>query len=201
MQELEACGFIRPSNSPYGAPINFVAKKDGTLRMCMDYRSLNKITIKSKYPLPLILDLLDQLQGAQYFSRIDLRSGYHQIRITIEDIEKTAFRTRYGSFEWLVMSFGLTGAPGTFCRLGNEIFRDYLDKFVIIYIDDLLIFSKSLEEHKQHVTQVLQRLREHQLYAKPEKCEFAVGELEFLGFRVGRDGLKMDPVKVEAVRK
>ena len=110
----------------------------------MDYRSLNKITIKSKYPLPLIPDRRDQLQGAQYFSRIDLRSGYHQIQIATEDIEKTTFRTRYGSFEWLVMSFGLTGALGTFCRLGNEIFRDYLDKFVIIYIDNLLMFIKSL---------------------------------------------------------
>ena len=201
LQELEECGFIRPSNSPYGAPVIFVAKKDGTMRLCMDYRALNKITIKSKYPIPVIADLLDQLQGAQYFSRIDLRSGYHQIRIAEEDIEKTAFCTRYGSFEWLVMSFGLTGAPGTFCRLRNDLFRDYLDKFVIIYIDDLLIFSKSLEEHKRHVTQVLQRLREHKLFAKPEKCEFAVEEIEFLGFRVGRGGLKMDVMKVEAVRK
>ena len=130
--------------------------------------------------------------------RIDLRSGYHQIRIATEDIEKTTFRTRYGSFEWLVMSFGLTGAPGTFCRLGNEIFRDYLDKFVIIYIDDLLIFSKNFEEHKKHITNVLQRLLEHQLYAKSEKCEFSMEELEFLGFRIGRDGVKMDPAQVKA---
>ena len=200
LQELEACGFIRPSQSPYGAPVIFVAKKDGTLRMCMDYRSLNKITIKKKYPLPLISDLLDQLQGARYFSRIDLRSGYHQIRVAMEDIEKTAFRTRYGSFEWLVMSFGLTGAPGTFCRLGNEIFRDYLDKFLIIYIDDLLIFSKTFEEHKQHVTNVLQRLQERLLYAKRKKCEFSMEELEFLIFRIGREGFKMDPTKVKAVQ-
>mgnify|MGYP002776874440 FL=1 len=145
LQELEDRAFIRPSNSPYGALVIFVAKKDGTMRLCMDYKALNKITIKSKYLVLVIADLLDQLQGAQYFSRIDLRSGYHQIRIAEEDIEKTTFCTRYGSFEWLVMSFGLTGASGTFCRLGNDLFRDYLDKFVIIYIDDLLIFSKSLE--------------------------------------------------------
>ncbi len=129
------------------------------MRLCMDYRALNKITLKGKYPLPIIEDLLDQLAGAKYFSRIDLRSGYHQIRIAEDDIEKTAFRTRYGSFEWLVMSFGLTGTPRTFSRLGNDLFREYLDSFVIIYIDDLVIFSKNFEDHLKHLRLVFSVLR------------------------------------------
>ena len=171
------------------------------MRLCMDYRALNKITLKGKYPLPIIEDLLDQLVGAKYFSRIDLRSGYHQIRIAEDDIEKTAFRTRYGSFEWLVMSFGLTGAPGTFCRLGNDLFREYLDSFVIIYIDDLLIFSKTFEDHLKHLRLVFSVLRKNQLFAKPEKCEFAVQEIEFLSFVVGNDGLKVDPKKMDTVQQ
>ena len=158
--ELETSSFIRLRNSSYGAPVIFVAKKDGTMRMCMDYRALNKITIKGKYPLPVIDDLLDQLAGAQFFTRIDLRSGYHQIRVAEGDIEKAAFRTRYGSYEWLVMSFGLTGAPGPFSRLGNYLFRAFLDEFVIIYtLDDLLIYSKTLEDHVLHVKKVLHILR------------------------------------------
>ena len=173
LTELEASGFIRPRNLRYGAPVIFVAKKDGSMRMCMDYRALNKITIKGRYPLPIIEDLLDQLAGAQYFSRIDLRSGYHQIRIAEQDVEKTTFRTRYGSFEWLVMSFGLIGALGTFCRLGNDLFREFLDSFVIIYIDDIVIFSKTSEHQLEHLRKIFTILRASQLFSKPEKCEFA----------------------------
>ena len=148
----------------------FVKKKDGTFRMCIDYRELNKLTIKNKYPLPRIDDLFDQLQGMTVFSKIDLRSGYHQLRIREEDIPKMAFRSRYGHYEFLVMSFGLTNAPAAFMDLMNRVFKDYLDKFVIVFIDDILIYSRSEEEHERHLGLVLQRLREHRLYAKFKEC-------------------------------
>ena len=144
-------GFIQPSKSPFGAPILFVKKKDGTMRMCVDYRALNDITIKNSYPLPRVDELFDQLQGAQYFSKIDLRSGYHQIRIEPEDVPKTAFRTRYGHFEFLVLPFGLTNAPATFMHLMQQTFRAQLDSFVIVFLDDILIYSRTLEEHERHV--------------------------------------------------
>ena len=163
LNELHVQGHISPSKSPYGAPILFVSKADGTLRMCVDYRALNKITIKNRYPLPRTDDLLDQLHGAKIFSKIDLRSGYHQVRIAECDVEKTAFRTRYGHFEFLVMPFGLTNAPATFMALTNGVFQDCLDKFVIVYLDDILIYSKTLEEHAQQLRLVLQRLRDNQL--------------------------------------
>jgi hypothetical protein len=147
LEELLVKGYIKPNKSPYGAPVLFVHKKDGTLRMCVDYKALNKVTVENRYPLPWIDDLFDCLSGAKVFSRIDLRSGYYQIRITEGDEEKTACRTRYGSYEFLVMSFGLTNAPATFCTLMNDIFRKWLDDFVVIYIDDILIYSGSLEEH------------------------------------------------------
>jgi hypothetical protein len=172
LADLLQKGFIRPSVSPFGAPVLFVHKKEGSLRLCVDYRALNKITIKNRYPLPRIDELMDRLVGAKYFTKIDLYSGYHQIRIKEEDIPKTAFRTRYGHFEFLVLPFGLTNAPATFMTLMNDIFRDYLDKFVIVYLDDILIYSKTKEEHLQHVAVILQTLREHQLYAKLSKCEF-----------------------------
>ena len=158
LDELLQIGFIRPSVSPWGAPVLFVKKKDGTLRLCIDYRELNKRTIKNKYPLPRIDDLLDQLQGARYFSKIDLRSGYHQLRIRPADIPKTAFRTRYGHYEYVVMPFGLTNAPSVFMDLMNKIFIDFLDKFVVVFIDDILIYSKTEEEHAEHLRLVLQRL-------------------------------------------
>ena len=151
LQELLDMGFIRPSFSPWGAPVLFVKKKDGSLRMCIDYRELNKLTIKNKYPLPRIDDLFDQLQGKKVFSKIDLRSGYHQLRVKEGDIPKTAFRTRYGHYEFLVMSFGLTNAPAAFMDLMNRVFKDYLDQFVIVFINDILVYSQSESEHEQHL--------------------------------------------------
>src|SRR6185369_15205669 len=156
--------FIRPSTSPFGAPVLFVHKKEGTLRLCIDYRALNKITIKNRYPLPRIDELTDRLVGAKYFTKIDLYSGYHQIRIKEEDIHKTAFRTRYGHYEFLVLPFGLTNAPATFMTLMNDIFREYLDQFVIIYLDDILVYSRTKKEHLQHLRIVLETLKKHKLY-------------------------------------
>jgi len=199
LEELLAKGYIKPSKSPYGAPILFVHKKDGTLRMCVDYRALNKATVKNRYPLPRIDDLFDHLSGAKVFSRIDLHSGYYQIRIAEGDEEKTACRTRYGSYEFLVMPFGLTNAPATFCTLMNDIFQEWLDDFVVVYIDDILIYSDSLEEHAEHLRKVFQKLREYKLYAKLEKCEFGVTEVDFLGHRIIQEGLKMDENKVKAI--
>ena len=199
LEELLAQGFIRPSVSPYGAPILFVRKKDGTLRMCVDYRALNKITIKNKYPLPRIDELLDRLHGAKYFSKLDLMSGYHQVRIKDEDVHKTAFRTIYGHFEFRVLPFGLTNAPATFMRLMNDVFRTYLDQFVIIYLDDILVFSRTKEEHASHLKTVLDLLRQHQLYAKAAKCALFKTSVDFLGHVIGGDGIRPDPCKVNAV--
>ena len=161
-----------PSASPWGAPVLFVKKKDGSLRLCIDYRQLNQVTIKNKYPLPRIDDLFDQLRGAAVFSKIDLRSGYYQLRVKPEDIPKTVFRTRYGHFEFLVMSFGLTNAPAAFMDLMNRVFQPYLDRFMIVFIDDILVYSRSEAEHVEHLRVVLQTLRDRQLYAKFDKCEF-----------------------------
>jgi hypothetical protein len=165
LQELLDKGFIRPSNSPWGAPVLFVKKKDGTFCLCIDYRQLNKVIVKNMYPLPRIDDLFDQLKGARVFSKIDLRSGYHQLRIKEQDIQKTAFRTRYGHYEFLVMPFGLTNAPTMFMDLMNRVFRPYLDQYVVVFIDDILVYSNSHLEHEQHLRVVLQTLRENQLYA------------------------------------
>ncbi|XP_050222497.1 uncharacterized protein LOC126672585 [Mercurialis annua] len=166
---------------------------------CIDYRQLNKVTIKNKYPLPRIDDLFDQLQGASYFSKIDLRSGYHQLKIRNDNIPKTAFRTRYGHYEFLVMSFGLTNAPAAFMNLMNQIFKPFLDQFVIVFIDDILIYSRIEEEHAQHLRTVLQTLRDHRLYAKFSKCEFWLEEVAFLGHVISQSGIKVDPKKIEAV--
>jgi len=198
-EELLTKGYIKPSKSPYGAPILFVHKKDGTLRKCVNYKALNKATVKNRYPLPRIDDLFDHLSGAKVFNRINLRSGYYQIKIVEGDEEKTACRTRYGSYEFLVMPFGLTNAPATFCTLMNDIFREWFDDFVVVYIDDILIYSSSLEEHVEHLRKVFQRLRENKLYAKLEKCEFGVTEVDFLGHRIIQEGLMMDDHKVKAI--
>jgi hypothetical protein len=201
LQELTDLGFIRPSESPYGAPVLFVKKKDGVLRMCVDYRALNKVTIKNKYPLPHMSELFDQTQGAKYFSKIDLRSGYHQVRIADEDVPKTAFRTRYGHFEFMVLPFGLTNAPATFMHLMQTIFRPFLDEFVIVFLDDVLIYSKTLEEHKKHIEMVLDLLRLHKLYAKKSKCEFFRHRIEFLGHTLSSEGKGMQEDKVKAIRE
>nr|AAM08795.1 Putative retroelement [Oryza sativa Japonica Group]AAP52970.1 retrotransposon protein, putative, Ty3-gypsy subclass [Oryza sativa Japonica Group] len=194
-------GYIRPSTSPWGAPVIFVEKKDKTKRMCVDYRALNEVTIKNKYPLPRIDDLFDQLKGAKVFSKIDLRSGYHQLRIREEDIPKTAFTTRYGLYECTVMSFGLTNAPAFFMNLMNKVFMEFLDKFVVVFIDDILIYSKSEEEHEQHLRLVLEKLKEHQLYAKFSKCDFWLTEVKFLGHVITAQGVAVDPSNVESVTK
>ncbi|CAF3434864.1 unnamed protein product [Rotaria socialis] len=193
-------GFIRASKSPYAAPVLFAKKKDDTLRMCVDYRALNKLTIKNKYPIPRIDEMLDQLNDAKCFSRLDLKAGYHQIRIKDDDIEKTAFRTRYGSFEFVVLPFGLTNAPPTFMRLMNSIFHKYLDKFVIIYLDDILIYSKNENDHLNHIKLVLQLLRENQLYVNGTKCQFNVDQINFLGYVITSHGIKVDEGKVIAVK-
>ena len=199
LQELVDGGFIRPSFSPWGAPVLFVKKKDGTWRLCVDYRQLNKVTIRNKYPLPWIDDLFYQLHGAKVFSNIDLRSGYHQLRIRESDVPKTAFRTRYGHYEFLVMSFGLTNAPTKFMDLMNRVFRPYLDRFVIVFIDDILVYSRSESEHERHLDLVLQTLRRHQLYANFNKCEFWLSRVGFLWHVVSADGIYVDPQKVEAM--
>ena len=200
LQELLDKGFIRPSFSPWGAPVLFVKKKDGTFRMCIDYRELNKLTIKNRYPLPRIDDLFDQLQGSSFYSKIDLRSGYHQLRVQEEDIHKTAFRTRYGHYEFLVMPFGLTNAPAVFMDLMNRVCKPYLDKFVIVFIDDILIYSKSKEEHEQHLRLILELLKNEKLYAKFSKCEFWIREVHFLGHVVNEKGIHVDPSKIEAIK-
>ena len=200
MARLLQLGHVVPSTSPYGAPILFTVKKDGKLCMCIDYRGLNKLSIKNRYPLPRIDEMLDRLNGAQFFSIIDLRSGYHQIRIAPEDTHKTAFRTRYGHYEFLVLPFGLTNAPATFQTLMNNLLKPHLDVFVLVYIDDILIFSKTLDEHLLHLRTILGILRENKLYAKLEKCEFLKDELEYLGFLISKNGIKTQPKKIEAVK-
>lgn len=199
INDLLSRGFIQPSKSPYGAPVLFVKKKEGDLRMCVDYRALNKQTIKNTYPLPRIDELLDRLKDAKVFSKIDLRSGYHQIRIHESDVPKTAFRTRYGLYEFLVLPFGLTNAPATFMTLMNDVFREELDSCVIIYLDDILVFSKTVEQHKSHLDQVLRKLRENKLYAKLSKCEFFRSELGFLGHVISQEGVAVDPAKVKSI--
>jgi hypothetical protein len=199
LQELLDKGFIRPSTSPWGCPALFVKKKDESLRMCVDYRPLNAVTIKNKYPLPRIDVLFDQLVGAKLFSKIDLRSGYHQIKIRASDIPKTAFSTRYGLYEFLVMSFGLINAPAYFMYLMNLVFMPELDKFVVVFIDDILVYFKNEDKYTKHLHIVLQRLRDHHLYAKLSKCEFWLKEIKFLGHTISQDGISVDPEKVQEV--
>jgi hypothetical protein len=199
LQELLDKGFIRPSTLPWGCPALFVKKKDEILRFCIDYRPLNVVTIKNKYPLPRIDVLFDQLVGVKVFSKIDLRSNYHQIKIRASDIPKTAFSTRYGLYEFLVMSFGLTNAPAYFMYLMNSVLMPELDKFVVVFIDDILVYSKNEEEHAGHLHVVLQHLREHCLYAKLSKCDFWLKEIKFLGHTISQAGITIDPDKVQEV--
>ncbi|CAI7855034.1 unnamed protein product [Closterium sp. NIES-54] len=191
---------IRPSTSPYGAPALFTPKPDGSLRMCIDYRALNKQTIKNKYPIPRIDDLLDQLRGATVFSKLDLRSGYWQIRMADNSIHKTAFRTRYGSYEYLVMPFGLTNAPATFQAEMNHILRPLLDECVVVYLDNILIYSKDMKQHVEHLRRVFEILRRERFYVKLSKSEFALKKVQFLGHMVSAQGVHVDPKKIKAVR-
>ena len=174
-------------------------KKNGSLRLCIDYRQLNRVTIRNQYPLPRIDELFDQLQGSRVYSKIDLRSGYHQLRVQESDVPKTAFRTRYGHYEFLVMPFGLTNASTTFMDLMNRVFQPYLDRFVIVFIDDILVYSSSLEEHLEHLRIVFQTLRERQLYAKLSKCQFWLDRVTFLGHVISAEGVSVDPKKIEVV--
>ena len=195
-----ASGFIRPSTLPAGAGFFFVGKKDGGLRPCIDYRGLNKVTIRNRYPLPLMSTAYDLLQGATVFSKLDLRNAYHLIRIRQGDEWKTAFNTPSGHYEYQVMPFGLTNAPAVFQALINDVLRDMINRFVFVYLDDILIFSKSLQEHHHHVRSVLQRLLKNHLYVKAPKCEFHVSETSFLGFILGKGQVQMDPSKTKAVQ-
>jgi hypothetical protein len=199
LQDLLDKGFIRPSASPWGCPALFVKKKDNSLRLCVDYRPLNAVTIKNKYPFPRIDILFDQLAGAKVFSKIDLHSGYHQIKIKPSDIPKTAFSTRYGLYEYLVLSFGLTNAPAYFMYLMHSVFMPELDKLVVVFIDDILIYSKTEEDHANHIRVILQRLRDHRLYAKFSKCEFWLDSVKFLGHTISSEGISVDPTKVQEV--
>lgn len=200
VQQMLDRGIIRPSNSPYGAPILFVKKKDGELRMCTDYRALNDITVKDRYPLPRIDDILDCLSGAKVFSKLDLHSGYHQVRIKDAHVHKTAFTTKSGHYEYLVMPFGLCNAPATFQRLMNDTLRPFLNKFVCVYLDDIIIFSPDEESHAGHLDMVFDALRKEKFYAKKSKCEFYKSDIEFLGHVVSADGIMPNPEKVSTVR-
>ena len=199
LQELLEKEFIRPSVSPWGAPVLFVKKKDGTIRLFVDYRQLNKMTVKNKYPLPRIDDLFDQLTGACVFWKIDLRSGYHQLRIKDVDVHKMAFRMRYGHYEFLVMSFGLINALAAFMDFMNRVFRPYVDRFVMVFIDGILVYSKDWEDNDTHLRVVLETLRNEQLYAKMSKCEFLFKEVSFLGHIVFEEGIRVDPRKIEVI--
>jgi hypothetical protein len=199
IKQLLTLGFIRPSTSPWGAPMFLVDKPDGSKRMVIDYRALNKQTVRNRWPLPRVGELFDRLWNGKFFSKIDLRTGYWQIRVHAESVQKTAFTSRFGHYEWLVLPMGLTNAPAAFMSLMEKTFREELDKFVVLFLDDILIFSESLEEHIAHLRIVLQRLRDNKLFAKRSKCQFFRSEVEFLGHYVGRDGLRMVNDKVKAV--
>ncbi|GKA57435.1 putative reverse transcriptase domain-containing protein [Tanacetum coccineum] len=200
LQELADRGFIRPSTSPWGAPILFVKKKDESFRMCIDYRELNKLIVKNRYPLPRIDDLFDQLQGSSVYTKIDLRSGYHQLRVKDEDIPKTAFRMRYRHYEFQVMPFGLTNTPAVFMDLTNYVCKPYLDKFVIVFIDDILIYSRNKEEHADHLRIILELLKKEKLYAKFSKCDFWISIVQFLRHMINSQGIHVDPAKIEVVK-
>ena len=200
LDDALAKGWIRHSTSSAGAPILFVPKKDGTLRLCVDYRGLNKVTKKNRHPLPLITQILDQLNGCSYFTKMDLRDAYHRLRIRKGDEWKTAFRSRYGHYEYMVMPFGLANAPATFQAYINKALSGIVDVFCVVYLDDILVFSKDRTSHVEHVKEVLRRLRKHDLYANLKKCEFFAPAVEYLGFIISSDGISMDPRRVETVR-
>ncbi|GKC26386.1 putative reverse transcriptase domain-containing protein [Tanacetum coccineum] len=200
LQELSDREFKRPNSSPWRVPVLFVKKKDGSFRMCIDYRELNKLNVKNRYPLLRIDDLFDQLQGSSVYSKIDLRSGYHQLGVREEDISKTTFRTRYGHYEFQVLPFGLTNAPAVFMDLINMVCKPSLDRFVIVFIDDILIYSKSRKEHEGHLKLILKLLKEEELCVKFSKCKFWLSKVQFLGYVIDSEGIHVDPAKIESIK-
>ncbi|MCO5571593.1 hypothetical protein L7F22_025338 [Adiantum nelumboides] len=199
VNELVEKGMVRPSSSPFCSPVLLVQKKDGTYRMCVHYRALNRITIKNRFPVPQLEDLFDKLQGSTYFSRIDLKSGYHQIRIVDEDIVKTTFHTTFGLYEYFVMPFGLINAPATFNHMMERIFQPHRN-FTGVFFDDVIIYSKTIEEHKEHLKVIFQALRDNKLYVNQKKSEFFLQEIQYLGHIISKNGIRMDPAKLEVIK-
>lgn len=199
MQQMIKSGIISPSLSPFASPVLLMRKKDGSWRFCIDYRKLNAIIVKSKFPMPIVDELLDELAGTKWFSKLDLRAGYHQIRIVPQDEFKTTFKTHHGQFEFKVMPFGLTNAPSTFQCLMNSIFADHIRNFVLVFIDDILVYSQDFEQHLQHLQIVFDILRQQQLFAKLSKCSFAKKELEYPGHIISDRGVATDVEKTRVM--